>query len=86
MFSSLPIDRAAFGVAWKCSAGSQHLPQFPMKPEIVEVFHANGRTVPMDEPDARKRSSAWTCRRNLRAERLYIDTLSYLLLVLSRFE
>jgi hypothetical protein len=24
-----------------------------------------------------ERSSAWTCRRNLRAERLYIDTLSY---------
>lgn len=28
-FSSLAIDRAAFGVAWKCSAGSQHLPRIP---------------------------------------------------------
>jgi hypothetical protein len=25
-----------------------------MNPEIVEVFHANGRTVPMDELDAGK--------------------------------
>jgi hypothetical protein len=76
-FSSLAIARAAFGVAWKCSAGSQHLPRIPYESGDRRSFPCEWANCSDGRARRRKDRLHGTCRRNLRAERLYIDTLSY---------